>query len=93
MIVQSDAMTHPESVVLVVPVTTNMSAMQFSGSVAVAPDGTNGLTHPSVLLVTQLRAIDRKLIVRALGRLAASDMNTLENQLARILGLPFLRTE
>lgn len=81
-------MTHPESVVLVVPMTTNMGALSFSGSVSVTPDRTNGLTHPSILLVSQLRAIDRRLIARTLGRLSLDDLKTLEEQLIQILGLP-----
>ncbi|MHB0981344.1 MAG: type II toxin-antitoxin system PemK/MazF family toxin [Thermoleophilia bacterium] len=87
-IVQADDMRNPGAVILVVPMTTNMDAIRFSGSLLVTPDSVNGLTSPSVLLLTQLRAIDCTLIVRTLGRLGRSDMGALDEQLGLILGLP-----
>jgi mRNA interferase ChpB len=60
LVVQNDAFTAALPTVLVVPFTGNLAATRFAGTLRVDPDGTNGLTTPSIALAFQLRAIDQR---------------------------------
>jgi mRNA interferase MazF len=69
-VVQADTAENQNlSTVMIVPITGQLSALQFPHTIRVEPSRTNGLDRPSVLLVPQLRAIDRRRIVRTLGHL------------------------
>jgi mRNA interferase MazF len=57
--------------VLLVPFTGNQAATRFAGTLLVQPDGQNGLTSPSVALVFQLSALDKRDCLRRLGVLDA----------------------
>jgi mRNA interferase MazF len=58
-IVQTDITDADLSTTMVVPLTSNLSAMRFPHTFRVNPSPENGLTSPSVLLVLQLRVIDK----------------------------------
>ena len=73
--------------VLVVPLTSRVSAARFPGSFIVVPTATNGLDVESVVLTHQLRAIDRKRIRRVIGKLEDASMDSLDLELRRLLGL------
>jgi mRNA interferase MazF len=60
--------------VLVVPLTSRLSASRFPGTLRVEPTATNGLTVPSVALVFQLGACDLDRIQEPLGRLDDGDV-------------------
>lgn len=75
------------STVLIVPLTSRVSAARFPGSFIVAPTDTNGLDVESVVLTHQLRAIDRRRIQRLIGRLADAHMASLDSEIRRLLGL------
>ncbi|HWS88337.1 MAG TPA: type II toxin-antitoxin system PemK/MazF family toxin [Pyrinomonadaceae bacterium] len=53
--------------VLVVPLTSQLDALRFNGTVLVEADSQNGLRRPSVALVFQLTAVDRRHIADRLG--------------------------
>ena len=74
------------STVLIVPLTSRVSAARFSGSFIVSPTDTNGLDVESVVLTHQLRAIDRRRIQRVIGRLADDQMASLDSEIRRLLG-------
>ena len=61
--------------VLVIPFTSTMAATRFAGTLVVQPDKQNGLTMPSVALVFQLSALDKR---ECLMRLGILDQNTLD---------------
>jgi len=61
-IVQDKAAAKILPVVLVVPLTTATSTLRFPGTVQIQPDSDNGLSQPSIALVFQLRAVDRRRI-------------------------------
>jgi mRNA interferase MazF len=46
-----------------------------------------GLRHPSTVRVSKLLAVDKRIITRALGRLAAPDLQSVEDELRRALGI------
>jgi mRNA interferase MazF len=66
---------------MVVPVTSALGALRFPFTVRLEPSETNGLTLPSIAMVFQLRAIDRKRIVRKIGELDASTLAQLDAEI------------
>ena len=52
---------------LVIPLTSQLDALRFAGTVLVEADRQNGLRRPSVALVFQLTAVDRRHIADRLG--------------------------
>jgi mRNA-degrading endonuclease toxin of MazEF toxin-antitoxin module len=69
-VVQSADASRRLPTVLLVPLTTQQDALRFPGTVLVEPDTGNGLKHPSVALLFQLTAIDRKYLGSTLGTLS-----------------------
>jgi mRNA interferase MazF len=74
LVVQNDAFTAVLPTVLVVPFTGNLAAARFAGTLRVDPDGTNGLTMPSIALAFQLRAVDRRDGVQRLGEVSPATL-------------------
>ncbi len=74
-IVQNNTFTTPLSTVLVVPFTSKLNAKRFPGTLLVQPDGTNGLTLPSVALVFQVGAQDKNDLIDYLGTLDANSLD------------------
>jgi mRNA interferase MazF len=66
-IVQNDWSLSTLPVVLVVPFTSQLAAARFAGTLAVHPDGANGLSTQSVALVFQLGAQDKRNFVQRIG--------------------------
>ncbi len=85
-VVQSDVNDSDLPTTLIIPFTSNLSAVRFPHTIRVDPSTHNGLTAPSVLLVFQLRVIDKRRIDRILGRLETSYINQLEDELKSLLG-------
>jgi mRNA interferase MazF len=65
------------STLMIVPFTSQMKAKMYPFTLEVQPSATNGLKMASVLLIFQLRAIDRRRIDRKLGTLEQSYMELL----------------
>jgi mRNA interferase MazF len=65
--VQTDGTVSP--MLMVVPITSSLSALRFAFTVQINPSQQNGLTLPSIAMVFQMRAIDRKRIIRSIGTL------------------------
>ncbi len=87
LVVNSDATSQTLSVVMVVPVTGKLGAQRFPHTVLVSPTPQNGLTCPSVLLVFQLRAIDKKRLRNTIGRLEDNLMDQVEAEMKALLSL------
>jgi mRNA interferase MazF len=75
LIVQSDQFIASLPTVLIVPFTSAPAATRFAGTLAVAPGGQNGLTVPSVALVFQVRALDKRDCLHRLGTLGSHSLN------------------
>jgi mRNA interferase MazF len=54
---------------LIVPLTSTPGALRFDGTLLVQPDTQNGLSVPSVALVFQMRALDKRDFLHRLGTL------------------------
>lgn len=85
-ILQEDQGTRSLPTVLVVPFTSNRATLRFPGTVAVQPDGQNGLTVPSVALVFQLTALDRTDCLQPLGVLDPASLDQIFATLDKLTG-------
>jgi mRNA interferase MazF len=85
--VQTDFSDADLPTTIVVPMTSTLGVTRFPHTIYVNPSPQNGLSIPSVLLVFQLRAIDKSRVGRRIGRLEQSYLQQLENEMREILGL------
>jgi mRNA interferase MazF len=81
--VQADEDLSP--MLMVIPVTSSMGALRFPFTVEIRPSELNGLTLPSVAMVFQLRAIDRRRIVKKIGRLESEILTLIDEQIWQLL--------
>ena len=87
LIVHDDATSDTLSVVMIVPFTSNVKAQRFSHTIVVEPTEENGLTVQSVLLVFQLRAIDRQRVKKTIGHLEDELIEKVNQEMKGLLGL------
>lgn len=85
-VVQADLHESDLSTTMIIPFTSKLQAMRFPHTMLIEPSADNGLSVPSVLLVFQLRAIDKRRINRTVGHLEASYTIQLENEIKSLLG-------
>jgi mRNA interferase MazF len=69
-IVQSSSRAAGLPTVLLIPLTTQMDALRFPGTVLVEADSQNGLRRASVALVFQLTAVDRRFAAGRVGEVS-----------------------
>lgn len=86
MIVQNDIANRHSPVTIVAAVTSKVDDSLFPTEVLVRA-GEAGLTRDSVVLLNQLRSIDRIRLVRRLGHLTRTTMARVDRALAVSLGL------
>lgn len=86
--VQADMDNEP--MLMVVPITSNLKALRFAFTVRVEPSVENGLALPSVVMVFQMRSIDKTRIVRHLGKLSHADMTRITAVIWQMLKPPTL---
>lgn len=84
--VQTDE-SHNLPTVIIVPTTTNLNTLRFPHTLEVQPSHENGFTKTSVLLVFQIRAIDRRRIGDKIGTLEKKYLNQLWDELRILLDL------
>lgn len=87
LIVHDDATSDTLSVIMIVPFTSNLKAQRFPHTILIQPSQENGLTSPSVLLVFQLRAIDKQRVSRKIGRLEEALLENVNREMRDLLGL------
>jgi mRNA interferase MazF len=86
-VVQTDSPELNLPTLMVVPTTGELAALRFPFTFQVQPTPRNGLTMPSVVLVFQLRAIDRVRILEIVGQLEPEHLERLNNEMRRLLQL------
>ena len=86
-IVLSDNSPQGNPLTMVVPITGQLTALRFPYTFQVDPSPTNGLSQPSVLLVFQLRAIDRQRIRNIIGNLENNHLQRLNEEINRLLDI------
>ncbi len=86
-VIQDDDYGQGSPLVLVIPITSQMAASRFPGSVEIAPTPENGLSLRSVAMRFQLRALDRTRFVRRLGTLSDVEFAAVFREVKRLIGL------
>jgi mRNA interferase MazF len=81
--VQTDIAGEP--MLMVAPVTSNLKASRFSFTVRIEPSSENGLTESSIIMVFQMRAIDKARVVRKLGTLSSTDLDLVDAAIWKML--------
>jgi mRNA interferase MazF len=81
--VQANVANSP--MLTIVPVTSSLGALRFSFTVRIEPSEQNGLTLPSIAMVFQMRAIDRKRIIRKIGELEPEYLTQVDAEIWRML--------
>ena len=84
--VQTDVTGEP--MLMVAPITSNLNASRFKFAVKIEPSNENGLTQTSVVMVFQMRAIDKNRIVKLIGKLSAEDLKKVDAQIWQMLKPP-----
>ena len=74
--------------VLVVPITKTAATLQFAGTLPIAKTDENGLTFDSVLLVFQLRVLDRNRFRERIGAVSPGVLAQIYAELDRLTGRP-----
>lgn len=87
LIVHDNSTESTLSVIMIVPFTSNLNANRFSHTIIVHPSSQNGLSVDSVLLIFQLRAIDRNRISKSIGHLEDDVLSQVDKELKSLLGL------
>jgi mRNA interferase MazF len=87
LVVHEDATSNTLSVVMIVPFTSNLKAQGFPHTILIQPSRQNGLSMPSVLLVFQLRAIDRQRVSKKIGHLEDEIMGKVNQEIKDLLDL------
>lgn len=64
-----------------------MKAQRFPHTIVVQPTEENGLSVTSVLLVFQLRAIDKQRITKTIGHLESELIQKVNQEMKSLLGL------
>lgn len=87
LVLQSDAFNRSAiSTVVVAALTSNLDLAAAPGNLLVRPRS-SGLPRPSVVNVSQIATIDRRLLTERVGRLAAPLMEQVEAGVRLVLGL------
>lgn len=83
---QEESATARLPTILMIPLTTQVEALRFPGTVLVDVDPQNGLKRPSVALVFQLTVVDRRAIGASLGRVSDAVLEEIWSALDRLTG-------
>ena len=81
--VQTDVAGEP--MLMIAPITSNLNAARFAFTVQIEPSAENGLTQTSIVMVFQMRAIDKNRIIKKIGKLSTDDMKKVDAEIWRML--------
>jgi len=87
LVVQNDATDPHLPTAMIVPFTSKLAALRYPHTFRVDPSPQNGLAWSSVLLVFQLRAIDKNRLGNLIGCLEEHYLQQLEAEMRGLLGL------
>jgi mRNA interferase MazF len=81
--VQTDVAGEP--MLMVAPITSNLNALRFAFTVKIEPSEENGLTQTSIVMVFQMRAIDKTRIIKTIGKLSDEDLAQVDAEIWKML--------
>ena len=76
-----------KAIALVVPLTSSLAAQRFPHTMVLEPTTSNGLEQPSVLLLFQLGAVDKRFLHRTIGTLDAALLQRVDDKLRTLIGV------
>jgi mRNA interferase MazF len=86
LILQNDIANRNSPITIVAAITSQFEESLYPTEVLIRPPE-GGLTTPSVALLNQIRSIDRRRLVRRLGRVSATTMERVNRAIQLSLGL------
>lgn len=87
LVVHSDATSASLSLIMIVPLTHVLATRRFPHTIEIQPSSQNGLSMPSILMVFQLRAIDKNRILNKLGVIETPLLDQVTIEMKRMLGI------
>ncbi|MEQ8189433.1 MAG: type II toxin-antitoxin system PemK/MazF family toxin [Candidatus Eremiobacterota bacterium] len=87
-ILQNSQLKDKLPTVIIVPLTSQLTAQTFPGTFVIYPDSENGLSMNSVALIFQIRSIDKKRLKRRIGRLNSFHLTRIYNNLKTLINYP-----
>lgn len=81
--VQTDVSGEP--MLMVAPVTSNLNASRFKFSVQIEPSDENGLSQTSIVMIFQMRSIDKSRIIKTIGKLSDEDLAKIDAEIWQML--------
>lgn len=75
------------SIVMVIPCTSNMQALRFPHTLRINASKRNNLETQTIALVLQLRAIDKKRLIKKVGTLENAYLKEINRMIKQFLGL------
>jgi mRNA interferase MazF len=63
---------------MIAPVTSNLKALRFAFAVQLEPSDENGLSETSVVMIFQMRAVDKSRILKKIGQLSDDKMKEVD---------------
>jgi len=73
--------------IVIIPFTSKIKASQFPFTVVIEPDSLNNLDVPSVALIFQIRAIDKKRLVKRIGEISQESLKGIKKKLKEFLDI------
>ncbi|MDP2916259.1 MAG: type II toxin-antitoxin system PemK/MazF family toxin [Candidatus Aminicenantes bacterium] len=86
-VVQTELKDTALPTTVVIPTTSNQKAGRFPFTILIPPTSKNGLSTASILLIFQIRAIDKGRLNRRIGKLESEHIEKMENEIRALLGL------
>jgi mRNA interferase MazF len=74
-----------EPMLMIAPVTSSLSASRFAFSVQIEPTVGNGLSQTSIIMIFQMRAIDKSRIIKKIGNLSVKDLKKVDTEIWKML--------
>jgi mRNA interferase MazF len=71
----------------IVPLTSNEKAKRYKNIIVVEPDDENNIEKTSIIMLFQLRAIDKRRLINKIGRLKDIDIERLKEGLKEMYNL------
>jgi mRNA interferase MazF len=85
-ILQTDEASARVPTVLLAPLTSQLDALRFPGTVLIEPDSQTGLRRRSVALVFQLTALDQRHLKDRLGSVSSKSLDAVFSALDELTG-------
>ncbi len=74
-------------IAIIIPFTTNKQALRYKNTMLIESNSENGLNQDSVLLVFQIRAIDKNRIKNKIGEIDKQSQSLLDTMIKKMLTL------